>query len=38
MFVHVMALFAEIEREFYSFRTNAGMEKRQKRAAFWVGK
>lgn len=37
IFVHVMALFAEIEREFISFRTNAGMEKKAKDGCFLGG-
>ncbi|SEP61770.1 site-specific DNA recombinase [Virgibacillus subterraneus] len=38
IFVHVMALFAEIEREFISFRTNEGMERKAKDGHYLGGK
>lgn len=37
IFVHVMALFAETEREFISSRTNAGMEKKAKDGYYMGG-
>jgi site-specific DNA recombinase len=36
--VHVLALVAELEREFISFRTNSGMEKRAENGEFLGGK
>ncbi|WP_255247446.1 recombinase family protein [Paucisalibacillus globulus] len=38
IFVHIMSLFAELEREFISFRTTSGMEKRAKDGDFLGGK
>ena len=36
--VHVLSLVAELEREFISFRTNSGMEKRAENGEFLGGK